>query len=120
MMATVSEKEIQNTIINELRDYRSLKVKLENLRERGEKGASDLFPVLEDTYSTSELKVVQIDRALKYSLDQTEREIIEKKYLTDDEKKDIEIYLDLGLSKKKFYDKKREAIFRLARALGIV
>lgn len=118
----VSEKEIQEAVIKDLKDYRALKVKLENIKERNEVGAINLFPNLNRVGTFDELKAKQIERALTQSLDPIERKIIEIKYLYTNEKEttDLEIYLSLGLKKGKFYTKKREAISQLAKALGII
>ncbi|WP_242691244.1 ArpU family phage packaging/lysis transcriptional regulator [Cytobacillus praedii] len=122
VICTVSEKEIQEAVIKDLKDYRALKVKLENIKERNEVGAINLFPNLNKVEPFDELKAKQIERALTQSLDPIERKIIEIKYLYTNEKEttDLEIYLSLGLKKGKFYTKKREAISQLAKALGII
>jgi ArpU family phage transcriptional regulator len=118
---SVTEKEIQDAVIKDLKDYKALKVKLENIKERQEAGAIHLFPNLSiETFD--ELKAKQIERALTNSLDPIERKIIEIKYLdpNDREITDLEIYLSLGLKKGKYYIKKREATRQLAKALGII
>jgi ArpU family phage transcriptional regulator len=66
------------------------------------------------------MKVSQIERALKYTLDEIERRIIEEKYLGTARVKDITLYLDMGLTKDQYYAKKKEAIFQIATALGII
>ncbi|WP_422785189.1 ArpU family phage packaging/lysis transcriptional regulator [Sporosarcina globispora] len=119
-MTDVKEKEIQETLIKELKDYRALKVKLENLKERREAGVIDPFPSLLNSDILDELKVKQIERGLKESLDPIERGIIELKYLNHREINDIEIFMSLGLKKGKYYAKKNEAIRRLSKALGII
>lgn len=115
----VSDKKVQELVIGELSEYRALKVKFENLCERNELGASDLFPNLRE-YPFGELKVKQIDRALSRSLDHHERKIIEMKYLSDQELKDLTIYLEIGLKKNMYYKKKRAALQKLAISLGII
>lgn len=116
----IDEKEVQNLIIRELRHYTALKVQIENKREQLEAGIVDLFPSLRRRERLNELKVKQIKRALECSLDFIERKIIEMKYLTSQETNDIYIYMELGLKKGKYYEKKRAAIYRLATALGII
>jgi ArpU family phage transcriptional regulator len=116
----IDEKEVQNLIIRELRHYRALKVQIENKREREEAGIIDLFPSVRQQDRLNELKVKQIERALENSLDYIERKIIEMKYFTSLDTKDVNIYLELGLKKGKYYEKKRAAIYRLATALGII
>jgi ArpU family phage transcriptional regulator len=121
-VSLVSEKEIQDAVIRDLKDYKALKVKLENIRERQEAGATNLFPHLMSFETFDELKAKQIERALLQSLDPIERKIIEIKYLNTNECEitDLEIYMSLGLKKGKYYSKKREAIRQLAKALGII
>jgi ArpU family phage transcriptional regulator len=120
MMATLNEKEVHNEVIKQLREYRALKVKLINLKEREDVGAISLFPSFVENSCMSELKVKQIDRALSEALDSTERAIMENKYLSRTELNDEEIYFDLGIKRGKFYEKKKEALTTLARAIGII
>ncbi|OCA85245.1 ArpU family phage packaging/lysis transcriptional regulator [Pseudobacillus wudalianchiensis] len=116
----IDEKEVQKLIIGELRDYRALKVQIENKKEQEAAGVINLFPSVRQQDRLNELKVKQIERALENSLDFIERRIIEMKYFTSQETKDINIYMELGLKKGKYYEKKRAAIYRLATALGII
>nr|WP_240909189.1 ArpU family phage packaging/lysis transcriptional regulator [Bacillus paralicheniformis] len=116
----IDEKEVRNTIIKELKRYKALKVQLENRKEREEAGMNNLFPQLRDQHSLNELKVCQMDRALKQSLDDDELKIIKAKYLSPQKIKDIEIYMEMGLKKDKYYQVKRRAIYNLATALGII
>ncbi|MCP3742717.1 ArpU family phage packaging/lysis transcriptional regulator [Rossellomorea sp. BNER] len=120
MMATLNEKEIHNAVIKQLREYRALKVKLVNLKEREDIGADMLFPSFVEDSCLSELKVKQIERALHEALDSIERGIVERKYLNITELNDEEIYLELGVKRGKFYEKKKEALTTLARAMGII
>ncbi|MCY7792042.1 ArpU family phage packaging/lysis transcriptional regulator [Bacillus haynesii] len=116
----IDEKEVRNTIIRELKRYKALKVQLENWKEREAAGITDLFPRLRDPLAFNELKVSQMDRALKQSLDDDELKIIQTKYLSSKKIKDIEIYMEMGLKKDKYYQVKRRAIYNLATALGII
>ncbi|UAT31947.1 ArpU family transcriptional regulator [Bacillus badius] len=116
----IDEREVQNLIIGELREYRALKVQIENKKEQEAAGIINLFPSVRQQDRLNELKVKQIERALANSLDFIERRIIEMKYVTSQETKDINIYLELGLKKGKYYEKKRAAIYRLATALGVI
>lgn len=120
MAAPVTDKQIQKEVIDNLREYRALKVKLTNLKEREELGAGDLFRPLVENSFLSELKVSQIERALAESLDNMERSIIEMKYLSVKERNDEEIYFELGLKRGKFYEKKGAALKTLATAIGII
>ncbi|MEC1575600.1 ArpU family phage packaging/lysis transcriptional regulator, partial [Bacillus haynesii] len=99
----IDEKEVRNTIIRELKRYKALKVQLENRKEREAARMNHLFPQLRDQHSLNELKVCQMDRALKQSLDNDELKIIQEKYLSSKKIKDIEIYMEMGLKKDKYY-----------------
>lgn len=77
---------------------------------------NNLFLRLRDQHSLNELKVCQMDRALKQSLDGDELKIIKAKYLSPQKIKDIEIYMEMGLKKDKCYQVKRRAIYNLATA----
>lgn len=117
----LNEKEVVNLTINELKKYRALKVQIENRIEQNNAGVINLFPtVRKEDQMKNELKVRQIERALEHSLDYTERKIVDMKYLSSHEVNDINIYLELGLKKGKFYEKKRAAILTIATALGII
>ncbi|MDA4896168.1 ArpU family transcriptional regulator, partial [Streptomyces sp. MS2A] len=80
----------------------------------------NIFPSLRDSFTVNELKVKQMERALQNSLDDEERLIIEKKYLTAARVKDINIYMELGMKKDTYYEIKQRAICRIATALGII
>ncbi|MGO4890305.1 ArpU family phage packaging/lysis transcriptional regulator [Anaerobacillus sp. MEB173] len=117
----MNDKDIQSDVIEELRNYRALRVWMENKTEQESFGITGLFtPVIkcEKNEVMDELKVKQINRALQHSLDAIERKIIEQKYLSSIETNDIQIYMDLGLKKGKFYEKKRSALLSLAKSLG--
>lgn len=118
----INRKEVQDAVIGDLKEYKALKVKLENIRERKEAGALHIFPSLKNNEVMDELKAKQIERAINNSLDPIEKKIIEYKYLNtnNSELTDLEIHLSLGLKKSKYYMKKKEAIFQLAKALGII
>ncbi|WP_258729672.1 ArpU family phage packaging/lysis transcriptional regulator [Bacillus atrophaeus] len=118
-MSSVDARAVRKIVIKELKDYRALKVQIENKRECESAGMS-LFPSLRDSHNINELKVKQMERALQNSLDDLERLIIEKKYLTASAVKDISIYMDLGIKKNTYYELKKRAIYRLATALGII
>jgi ArpU family phage transcriptional regulator len=116
----VDEKKVRKLVAKELKQYKALKVALENKKEREEKGVAPLFPSTNQLHSEKELKVLQIDRALEHALDDVERLIIQQKYLSNTRIKDITLYLDLGITKDQFYSLKKQAIFQIATALGIV
>ncbi|MGG3629613.1 hypothetical protein CHCC19466_0520 [Bacillus licheniformis] len=113
------KKEAQKLVIKELKEYRALKVQIENKKECIREGVM-LFPAIWDSFTVNELKVKQMERALKKSLDDEERLIIEKKYLTAARVKDINIYMELGMKKDTYYEIKQRAICRIATALGII
>lgn len=81
---------------------------------------NNLFHQLRDQNSLNELKVCHMDRALKQSFDYDELKIIKAKYLSPQKIKNIEIYMEMGLKKDKYYQVKRRAIYNLATALGII
>ncbi|MFA4137727.1 MULTISPECIES: ArpU family phage packaging/lysis transcriptional regulator [unclassified Brevibacillus] len=116
----VDEKEVRKAVVKALKEYKALRVAVQNKQERQEKGIDQLFPRLQKSESTNELKARQIERALEYSLVEVERQIIEEKYLSTSRVKDINVYLDLGLTKDQFYTKKKEAIMQIATALGMI
>ncbi|BAH42144.1 ArpU family phage packaging/lysis transcriptional regulator [Brevibacillus brevis] len=116
----VNETEVRKAVVKELKEYKTLRVALQNRQELREKGIGQLFPRLQPTETINELKANQIDRALQYSLDEIERRIVEEKYLSTSRVKDINVYLDLGLTKDQYYTKKKDAIRQIATALGMI
>lgn len=120
LLSEINEKQIRQTLINELKLYKALKVKQENLNEQKANGILTLFPKLRDQNACSELKVRQIERALEYSLDEIEQDIIRMKYLTSRIVKDLEVCEELGLKKDRYYKLKKQATFKLSTALGII
>ncbi|UDF15266.1 ArpU family transcriptional regulator [Bacillus pumilus] len=120
LLPEVNEKQVRQTLINELKLYKALKVKQENLDEQRANGILTLFPKLRDQNVCSELKVRQIERALEYSLDEIEQDIIRMKYLTSRMVKDLEVCEELGLKKDRYYKLKKQATFKLSTALGII
>lgn len=116
----VDEREVRKAVVKELKSYKALRVAVQNKQELQEKGIDQLFPRLQHSETKNELKARQIERALEYSLDEVERQIIEEKYLCTSRVKDINVYLDLGLTKDQFYTKKKEAIMQIATALGMI
>jgi len=116
----VNEKEVRRTVARELKQYKALKVAQQNRDERLQEGVNSLFPSLNQNEKEKELKVRQIDRALEYALDEVERQIIKEKYLSPKRVKDINLYLDMGMTKDQYYTQKKEAIFLIAAALEII
>ncbi|PRS65040.1 ArpU family phage packaging/lysis transcriptional regulator [Bacillus pumilus] len=120
LLPGIDEKQVRNALIKELKVYRALKVLEENRKEQEANGATGLFPSLRNHEGLNELKVRQIERALKNSLDEVEQDIIRMKYLTSRFVKDIEICEELGLKKDRYYRLKKQATFNLSTALGII
>ncbi|PPA86620.1 ArpU family transcriptional regulator [Brevibacillus laterosporus] len=120
MFPPVDEKAVRRVVAKELKKYKSLQVAVKNKQEQAENGIVQLFPRLNPTETANNLKAQQIERALQYSLDEIERKIINEKYLSPTRVNDINVYLDLGLTKDQYYIKKGEAISQIATALGII
>ncbi|PKR84878.1 ArpU family phage packaging/lysis transcriptional regulator [Heyndrickxia camelliae] len=120
MFEPVDEKEVRREVARHLREYKALKVQIENINERSAAGVKNLYPSLRKISPENELKVRQMERTLLNSLNDEEREVIERKYLSNKREKDISIYTDLGYDKDRFYDIQRSAISLIATALGII
>lgn len=120
MFPPVDERAVRQAVAKELKNYKALRVAVQNKQEQTENGIDHLFPLLQHSETKNDLKARQIERALQYSLDEIERQIIKEKYLSSTRVNDINVYLDLGLTKDQYYIKKREAIFQLATALRII
>ncbi|GIO06235.1 hypothetical protein J31TS6_22630 [Brevibacillus reuszeri] len=116
----IDERAVRQAVAKELKAYKALRVAAQNRKEQQERGIDQLFPRLQSSDTKNILKAQQIERALQYSLDEVERQIIEEKYLSTSRVKDINIYLDLGMTKDQYYPKKKDAIFQIATALGII
>lgn len=84
MFSEIDEKKVRIALIQELKLYKALKVKVENLKEQEAHGATGLFTSLRNQEIFNVLKVRQIDRALEYSLDEIEQDIIRMKYLLEE------------------------------------
>lgn len=115
----VNEKEIRPFVIEELRDYRVLKVKFKNIQERTEFGAELMFPELRKS-TQDEIRYRQLKRAFEEALDEDEQRVLQAKYMSGKELNDEYIYTMLGMKKGKFYRKKKSAILSLAKSLGMV
>lgn len=116
----VDEKKIRSIVVKELKLFRALKIQQLNKQELYEKGITiNIFPKLYENDREKELKVLHMERALN-NLDYIERNIIEFKYLKNYDYTDLNIYLELGIKKGKYYLKKKAAIYDIATALGII
>lgn len=116
----VDESIVRTEVVKALIEYRALKVQSENMQERLAADALNLYPSVRKVNPLNELKVKQMERTLNHSLNEEERQIIEKKYLSGVKIKDIQVYVDLGLDKDRYYEIKRTAINLIATALGII
>lgn len=117
----IDEKKVRSLVVRELKLYKALKIYQQNKRELSEHGiAESIFPRLLKNDAENQFKVIHMERALNDSLDSIERKIIEMKYLTPERQNDINIYMELGLQKTAYYDKKKVAIFQIASSLGII
>ncbi|MES5869207.1 ArpU family phage packaging/lysis transcriptional regulator [Bacillus cereus group sp. RP32] len=114
-----TQKTIEKEVIKVLKEYRALKIRMENQQENRMEGIS-LFPEIRDTRKISDIKFKQIDKALTYCLDEDESEIIKKKYLSNKRLKDEVIYEEIGLYKNAYYAKKRTALRLIATSLGMI
>lgn len=114
-----TQKAIEKEVIKVLKDYRALKIRIENQQENDREGIN-LFPEIRNTKKISDIKFRQINKALQYCLDEDESKIIEKKYLNKKKLKDEAIYDEIGLYKNAYYAKKRTALRLIAISLGMI
>ena len=75
----MNEKEIRPFVIEELQDYRVLKVKFKSIEEQAEFGVSLLFPELRKC-TEDEIRYRQMRGAFEEALDEDEQKIFEMKY----------------------------------------
>ncbi len=117
----IDEKKVRSLVVKELKLYKALKIREQNKKELSQSGISkNIFPVLLQNDTENHFKVIHMERALNDSLDSIERKIIEMKYLASERQNDINIYMELGLQKTPYYEKKKVAIFQIASSLGII
>ncbi|WLR50047.1 ArpU family phage packaging/lysis transcriptional regulator [Bacillus tianshenii] len=118
----IDEKEVRRKVASELKLFKAIRVAVENQKELEEQGVSCLFPSMrsKDEEVICKLKYRQMQRALEKSLDTLEREVIERKYLGPERVKDITVYIEMGIDKDLYYTVKKQAIFQIATALGII
>lgn len=116
----VDERKVRNIVVKELKEFKALRIAMENKKEIEEEGLEILFPMLNNNEKEKIIKFKQINRAINEALDEIEREIIDKKYLSTTRVKDIELYLDMGITKDQYYMYKKQAIFQIATALRII
>ncbi|MEN0650597.1 ArpU family phage packaging/lysis transcriptional regulator [Caldifermentibacillus hisashii] len=116
----IDERKVRNIVVKELKEFKALRIAMENKKEIEDEGLEFLFPMLNNNEKEKIIKFKQINRAINEALDEIEREIIEKKYLSATRIKDIELYLDMGITKDQYYMYKKQAIFQIATALRII
>ncbi|MGE8055537.1 ArpU family phage packaging/lysis transcriptional regulator [Bacillus mycoides] len=119
IMDKETEKKIQKVVISILKEHRALKVRFGDEVEQ-QQGEINLFPEICNTKQINEMKYRQVEKALKYSLDEDERNIIEMKYLNDQKLRDDYIYNELFIKKDSYYEKKKNALRLIATALGVM
>ncbi|PDZ49746.1 ArpU family transcriptional regulator [Bacillus sp. AFS094611] len=115
----VNEKEIRPFVIEELRDYRVLKVKFKNIQERTEFGAELMFPELRKS-TQDEIRYRQLKRAFEEALDEDEQRVLEAKYMSGKELNNDYLATTLGMKEGKFYRKRKSGIINFARALNMI
>ncbi|MBH0159075.1 ArpU family transcriptional regulator [Fictibacillus sp. 5RED26] len=122
MTVVTDQKGVEKEVAKELKRYRALQVSQLNRIEQENEGMIDsLFTSLDGSkVKENDLKAKQIARALENALDETERYIIENKFLKGINIKDITLYTDMGLNKDQYYIIKRSAINQIATALRII
>ncbi|PEM30903.1 ArpU family transcriptional regulator [Bacillus wiedmannii] len=115
----VNEKEIRPFVIEELRDYRVLKVKFKNMQERTEFGVELMFPELRKS-TQDEIRYRQLKRAFEEALDEDEQRVLEAKYMSGKELNNDYLATTLGMKEGKFYRKRKSGIINFARALNMI
>lgn len=115
----IDEKEMRRRVIKELKNFKALRVRMQNIEEQSQAGYAVLFPKMKEDQK-HEMKFKQIERTLSYALDEDERKIVELKYLGDRRVKDSYVYNELMIKRDPFYEKKSNAIRLIATALGII
>ncbi|MBJ8078473.1 MULTISPECIES: ArpU family transcriptional regulator [Bacillus cereus group] len=117
LIPVVSEKKAQKEVVNILKEYQALKMRLEDELTQDN---INVFPELRDSKEICKLKVRRIEKVLNEILDTDERNIIMMKFLTNKNLKDSYVQNELMLSNSYFYQKKKNAIKLIAIALGII
>ncbi|WP_367735733.1 ArpU family transcriptional regulator [Bacillus nitratireducens] len=77
----IDEKEMRKLVVKELKNYKALCVQMKNQEEQAQAGGIILSPKMKGDDKNHEIRFKQIERTLKYALDEDERKIIEMKYL---------------------------------------
>lgn len=119
----IDERAIRPYVIEELQDYRVLKVKYRNRQECTAFGVELLFPELRGNKTEEDkeyLRYIQLKRTLEEALDDDERSILEMKYMNTKLLNDDYICAALGIHKRTFYRKRKRAVVSVAKALSMV
>lgn len=106
-------------IANILKYYKALCVWIINKQELEDNGIDYLFPCLIDKRA-EELKLLTykaINKAIS-EMDDTERLIIHKKFLSTSKITDKDIYLEIGVKKDKYYQIKKSAVNKIVEELN--
>jgi len=82
------------------------------------KPAEDVAVWNVDTEAWMQQQQEQVERAIA-RLGRTERQIIEMRYLEDDEVYDYNVYNEIGMGSTKYYEVKSRALYKLAFALRL-
>ncbi|MBY7120646.1 ArpU family transcriptional regulator [Bacillus sp. 16GRE42] len=116
----IDEKEMRRLVVKELKNYKALCVRMKNQEEQKQAGYVVLFPKMKGDDKNHEIRFKQMERTLKYALDNDQRQIIELKYLGNEKVKDSYVYNELMMRRDNFYQNKKVAIRLIATALGII
>ncbi|EOO23584.1 ArpU family phage transcriptional regulator [Bacillus cereus VD133] len=118
----VNQKKTTQKVLKALAEYRKDK---RELSEEGQKLIEEA--IQNDEYErvrgTEEYKrfknIWKLEHALKYALNDRQREIIEKGYLTKEKHNWVRMTMILNVSSSKYYNERRETFSKLAHALKI-
>ncbi|OKL37607.1 ArpU family phage packaging/lysis transcriptional regulator [Domibacillus mangrovi] len=119
-MTDINDHELKKVVAEELKLYKALRVSVKNNNELKDCEVGKVFPTVINREREKELKYKQVKRVLTEVLNDTQRLILEKKYLGNAAVNDLTIYMDMGLTKDQFYIQKKQAIRLFATALGII
>lgn len=112
-------KQIQKQVVKALSSYKALVVFMTNKTECERENVNP-FPELRKADKIKEIKYVQINRALEFSLDPEQRKIIQLKYLRDGRISDKEVKAQMYIENNWYYYQKKSAILNIATALRMI
>ncbi|QDX91756.1 ArpU family transcriptional regulator [Brevibacillus laterosporus] len=119
LLPEIDEKEVRKLVVQELKEFKALRIAMQNKQEIENEGIKNPFPNLSTKEKENLIKYNQMSRAISGALDDVEREIIERKYLGSSRVKDISVYMDMGITKDQYYNLKKQAFSQIATALRI-